>query len=217
MNKNIFRKININNLPSKLLQKINVNTFKYFSLNSTTHKTTTYKITSTNSYNYSTTTSTPKIQKIYEYKNSSLKSRIIFYGHMLFIYGNSLLLHFEIFHPTIGNFHGLMLTLSLAVSWFSYIVIGNIMKKTVNKIYKIEKGKDVVYKIEFISFMYSPKSEIVSKRDLVDYTQSNIEGFYFVRNRMNKYRKIYVNPGKNLLAGEYELDREFRELINQIE
>jgi len=50
---------------------------------------------------------------------------------------------------------------------------------------------------------------------LIDYTQSNIEGFYFVKNRNNNYKKMYVNPNKNLMEYDEKLHDEFLKFLTK--
>jgi hypothetical protein len=68
---------------------------------------------------------------------------------MAYIYGNSTLLLFEIIQPTFGYFHGLMLSLSLCMGWASFLIIGNIIQKTIYKIYKSRRG---TYKVQYFPF-----------------------------------------------------------------
>lgn len=172
-----------------------------------------------NNQNNNTFTQDNRKFQIYEYKNANKKLKFFFYIHMFYIYGNSALLYFEIFDPAMGYFHGLMLSLSLLLGWSSYLIIGSILKKTVYKIYKIEtnvKGRpQVQYRFEYLSFSKKGRVQIINRNDLVEYTQSNIERFYFFRNRANDYRKIYINPGKNMFANQNEKEREFKLLIGQ--
>jgi len=90
---------------------------------------------------------------IYEYKNVDSKLRSFFWGNMLYIYGNSILFHFEIFEPTIGYFHGLMLSLSLVVGWGCFLIVGSIAHKTVYRIYKYTDylGR-TKYRVVYLSF-----------------------------------------------------------------
>jgi hypothetical protein len=69
---------------------------------------------------------------------------------MLYIYGNSTLLYFEMLDPVYGYFHGLMLSLALSFSWLGFFIVGNISQKTVYKIYELEGGRRL--KIEYLSF-----------------------------------------------------------------
>ncbi len=90
---------------------------------------------------------------IYEYKNVDSKLRTFFWGNMLYIYGNSILFHFEIFEPTIGYFHGLMLSLSLVVGWGCFLIVGSIAHKAVYRIYKFTDylGR-TKYRVVYLSF-----------------------------------------------------------------
>jgi hypothetical protein len=90
---------------------------------------------------------------IYEYKNVDNKLRAFFWGNMFYIYGNSILFHFEIFEPTIGYFHGLMLSLSLAVGWGCFLIVGSIAHKTVYRVYKFTDylGR-TKYRVVYLSF-----------------------------------------------------------------
>jgi hypothetical protein len=110
-----------------------------------------------------------------------------------------------------------MLTLSSLVGWLSYFIIGNVIKKSVFKIDKLGKNNKgiIQYKIYYLSFLNTGKSEIINRYDLLEYTQSNIEGFYFVRNRGNKYQKIYINPGKNIYENHADRNIEFKNLLGQ--
>jgi hypothetical protein len=91
---------------------------------------------------------------IYKYKNSDFKMRFMFWAHMFYIYGNSALFYFELFEPTIGYFHGLMLTLSVSIGWASLFIISNVVKNTADKIVKFNdySGK-TKYKIKYLSFL----------------------------------------------------------------
>jgi hypothetical protein len=158
-----------------------------------------------------------KLTQIYEYQNASQKLRTLYWLHMLYIYGNSALLYFEIFDPTMGYFHGLMLTLSLSLGWASLIVISNIMKRTVYKIYKVNdplsKSK-TLYKFEYLPFLFKSRSDIIDRYDLVEYTMSNLENFHYVRIRSNNYKKVYINTNKNAYEGHEDLHKEFKTVIS---
>lgn len=160
-----------------------------------------------------------KLTQIYEYKNATGKLRYMYWIHMIYIYGNSILLSFEIFDPAMGYFHGLMLTLSLTLGWGSLLIIGNIMKRTVYKISRVENiepnsKKNKFYKIEYLPFLTKGKSEIIERYDLVDYSLSNLENFHFARIRSNKYKKIYINTHKNIYESQEILNKEFKSLVS---
>jgi hypothetical protein len=161
-----------------------------------------------------------KFTQIYEYKNATGKLKYLYWIHMLYIYGNSILLSFEIFDPAMGYFHGLMLSLSLSLGWGSLLIIGNIMKRTVHKISRIENiadpssKKNKLYKIEYLPFLTKGKSEIVEAYDLVDYSMSNLENFHFARIRSNKYKKIYFNTHKNIYESQEPLHKEFKSFVS---
>jgi hypothetical protein len=156
-----------------------------------------------------------KVTQIYEYTNAENKARAFFWLNMLYIYGNSFLLHLDIFDPAMGYFHGVMLTLSVTMGWAVLLLMGNVIQKTVYKIHRIEEyNKKPVYKIEYISYFKKSSFDIFTKTDVVDYTQSNIENFHFFRLRNKNYKKIYVNTHKNLYEYEPEIQREFKNLVS---
>lgn len=99
---------------------------------STTAKTTENKSNTNSAYSNHDSKET----LIYEYKSVINKLRTFFWSNMVYIYGNSILFHFEIFEPTIGYFHGLMLSLSLVVGWGCFVIVGSIAHKTIHRIYK---------------------------------------------------------------------------------
>jgi len=127
-------------------QKGNLNYFHFFT---TSSKFVSTAKTSSNNTKHKESNET----LIYEYKNVDHKLRSFFWGNMLYIYGNSLLFHFELLEPTIGYFHGLMLTMSLAVGWSCFFVVGSIAHKTVFRIYKFNDylGR-TKYRIVYLSY-----------------------------------------------------------------
>jgi hypothetical protein len=156
-----------------------------------------------------------KITQIYEYTNAEAKARSIFWVNIIYIYGNSILLHLDIFDPAMGYFHGMMLTLSVTLGWTFLFVIGNVIQKTIYKIYRVEESNSkTFYKIEFIPYFKKSSYEIISKTDVVDYTQSNIENFHFFRLKCKKYKKVYINTHKNLYEYDLDIQREFKNLVS---
>jgi hypothetical protein len=220
-NLKFLREINFSNkfLKSNLNFKFN---FKFFSTHnpSTPPRSTPPNTPKTESTKIYLDLDNSKLTQIYEYKNATDKLRYLYWGHILYIYGNSILLSFEIFDPAMGYFHGLMLSLSLSLGWGSLMIIGNIMKRTVHKIYRVENlsdpssKKNKLYKIEYLSFIKKGKSEVVDRYDLVDYSMSNLENFHFMRIRSNKYKKIYVNTHKNIFEANETLHREFKDVVS---
>jgi hypothetical protein len=70
---------------------------------------------------------------------------------MSFIYGNSILLFFELLDPVYGYFHGAMLSLALALGYSLFGIIGSVVQKTVYRVYKVKGDEHRVY-VEYLSY-----------------------------------------------------------------
>jgi hypothetical protein len=68
--------------------------------------------------------------------------------------------------------------------------------------------------IKYYHLIQNPVEEEIDPQELVSLTKSNIEGFYYVRDRRRNYRKLYINLDKNILKGTH-LDLEFRQFISK--
>jgi hypothetical protein len=75
----------------------------------------------------------------------------MFRSNMLFIYGNTILIFFEMLDPVYGYFHGAMLSLALMLGYSLYGLVGSIVQKSVHRVYKI-KGDDTRIKVEYLSY-----------------------------------------------------------------
>jgi hypothetical protein len=75
----------------------------------------------------------------------------MFRSNMTFIYGNTILLFFELVDPVYGYFHGMMLSLALALGYSLFGIIGGIVQKTIFRVYRI-KGNDEHIKVEYLSY-----------------------------------------------------------------